>query len=138
MNDNISAPATKADLKELATKADLQKLEQATKADLQKLEQATKADIQKLATKTELKELEQKIEKVYLSQVQADSRLEQKMDKMMDKMDKVYSSVMSAYEKNIFKGEKYDQKALTHAAILSDHTAQITGHETRLRKLEAK
>src|SRR6266851_3385941 len=44
--------ATKADLERLeaATKADLQHLEAATKADLQRLEAATKADLQHLET----------------------------------------------------------------------------------------
>ncbi|MYB76927.1 MAG: hypothetical protein F4X83_07515 [Chloroflexi bacterium] len=56
--------ATKADLQALeqATKADLQALEQATKADLQALEQATRADLaavhEVMATKADLRESE--------------------------------------------------------------------------------
>ena len=120
MSDNKSEPATRTDLNELA---------RTTKADLQELEQ-------KLTDRID--SVEKRLEKVYLSQVQADSRLEQKMDKMIDKMDKVYGSVMSVFEKTLFKGEKYDQKALTHADILSDHTAKLSEHENRPKKLEVK
>ena len=119
MNDNNKS--------ELATKADLKELAQTTKTDLKELEQKLNGKIDSV---------EQRLEKVYLSQVQADSRLEQKMDTMMGKMDKIYSNVMSAYEKTLFKGEKYDQKALTHGGMLSDHTAKLSEHENRITLLE--
>ena len=46
--EGYGALATKADIVDLATKADLQALERATKADLQALERSTKADLQAL------------------------------------------------------------------------------------------
>ena len=56
----------------------------------------------------------------------------------MGKMDKLYSDLMSAFEKTLFKGEKYDQKASTHAVMLMDHTDKLSAHENRITLLEAK
>ena len=124
MNDiNRSAPATKGDLIDGLTG-----LKTELKLDISALDK--KID----SVKTEL---DQKIEKVYSSQIQADARLEHKMDKMMDKMDKLYNNTMSSYEKTVLKGEKYDQKALTHADMLMDHGDKILNHETRINLLEA-
>ncbi len=96
------------------------------------------------SVKTELNEkidsveqrLDQKIEKVYMSQIQADSNLEKKMDIMMGKVDKFHNAIMSAFEITIFKGEKYDQKALTHADMLMEQGEKILNHETRITLLE--
>ena len=51
MGDSRDAPATKADVQELAhtTSVDMQNLAQTTSADIQDLARATKADIQELA-----------------------------------------------------------------------------------------
>ena len=114
MSDNKSEPATKADLKELD----------------QKIEKVYLSQVQADS------KLEQKIEKVYLSQIQSHAQLEQKMDKMMDKMDKLYDNTMSSYEKTVLKGEKYDQKAMTHANILMEQGDKISNHEKRLTLLE--
>ena len=60
LNSNL---ATKADIEALqqATKADIEALQQATKADIKALQQATKADIKALqqATKADIKALRQ-------------------------------------------------------------------------------
>ena len=57
--------ATRADIERLeaGTKAEVQKLESSTKAEIQKLESSTKAEIQKLesSTKTDIQRLEAKI-----------------------------------------------------------------------------
>ena len=56
----------------------------------------------------------------------------------MEKLDKFYSDLMSAFEKTIFKGEKYDQKASTHADMLIGHTDRLANHESRITLLETK
>ncbi|MFA6433142.1 MAG: hypothetical protein WCW52_00455 [Elusimicrobiales bacterium] len=99
---------------------------------------AAKGDLELVKTELNgrINSVEDKLEKVYLSQVQADSKLHKKMDILSAKMDKLYSGLMSAFEKTIFKGEKYDQKAATHADMLTDHTDKLTDHETRIALLE--
>ncbi|MBI4802537.1 MAG: hypothetical protein HY796_08445 [Elusimicrobia bacterium] len=129
-----SKPATKADLKGLEQKISgvddkLQKFALQQAETNSRLEQKIDSVEQKL---------DKKIEKVYLSQIQADSKLENKMDTMMDKVDKVHSNIMSAFEKTIFKGEKYDQKALTHADILMTHEEKISDHERRISSVETR
>jgi len=97
-------------------------------------------ELAKTELRSEMNSIELKlyetIEKAYISQVQADSKLEQKMDKMMAMTEKFHSNLMSAYERTVVKGEMYDQKATTHAGILNGHTAQLADHETRIQKLE--
>ncbi|MBI4803574.1 MAG: hypothetical protein HY796_13730, partial [Elusimicrobia bacterium] len=44
----------------------------------------------------------------------------------------------SSYEKTVLKGEKYDQKAVTHGGILIDHEEKLSNHETRITLLESK
>ena len=132
MNDNNrSEPATKGDLidglaeveTKLTTKIDSVRTE--LKLDIAALDKKIDCVEQRLDQKIDSVEqrLNEKIEKVYSSQIQADARLENKMDKMMDKMDKLYSNTMSSYEKTVLKGEKYDQKALTHADICLLYTS---------------
>ena len=53
-SEGYGALATKADIADMATKADLHVLEQATKADIHALEQATKADLRELELRLRL------------------------------------------------------------------------------------
>lgn len=71
LSESGNSLATKADIADMATKADLQTLradmqtlELALRADMQALEQATKADMQALAqaTKADLRELELRVD----------------------------------------------------------------------------
>jgi len=113
---------SKKDLNQPATKGDLAKVESGFKAEIAAVEQ----------------KLDQKIERVYSSQVQAGSELGRKIDRVSDKMDKLHSDLMSAFEATVVKGEKYDQKAVTHAGILMEHTEKLSDHETRITTLEKK
>ena len=60
----VEAEVFETNLSELATKSDLQRLEQVTKTDFQHLEEATKAGLQRLEqiTKSELQRLEERFE----------------------------------------------------------------------------
>ena len=45
---------------------------------------------------------------------------------------------MGAYEESVVKGQRYDQKTLTHADILMNHEDKLFKHEERISFLEAK
>lgn len=64
LSESGNSLATKADIADMATKADLHALEQATKADLHALEQALRSDMHALeqATKADLRELELRVD----------------------------------------------------------------------------
>ncbi|HBB65865.1 MAG: hypothetical protein A2X28_09845 [Elusimicrobia bacterium GWA2_56_46] len=94
---------------------------------------ATRGDLTELKT-----EFNQKIEKVYTHQLQSGAELKREMETMMLKIEKLFSNTMSAYEKTVIKGHKYDQKADTHADILTAHGEKLRDHENRLALLETK
>lgn len=82
--DDVRDMVTKADIQRLeaATKAEIQALEAATKADIQRLEAATRADIQRLeaATKAEIQELRGEIQRLEATTKAEIQRLDQKID----------------------------------------------------------
>ncbi|KAF0124920.1 MAG: hypothetical protein FD189_2051 [Elusimicrobia bacterium] len=112
---------------------------------------ATKTDLQELATKTELKKLEQKLTgridsvettvkniAVELAKTQADVR-EIKYDmatKMATKDD--ISRIMSAIDAYTAEAISYRNRDALRGRAVMDHTAKLSEHETRLQKLEAK
>ena len=74
--------AIKSGQGDLATKADIQRLEETTKADIQRLEETTKADIQRL------EETIQRLEVKTSADIQRlDEKLEDKMDKLEDRIN---------------------------------------------------
>jgi len=152
MNDNNkSDPATKADLQELATKADLKKLEQATKADLKKLEQATKADLQELAQTTKgdldavkielksditrldggLKDVSGEILKVNFRLDRIEHQLENKVatkddfNRLYNLVDSIAGDIKNYQRQDVLRGDK-----------IMAHDEKINNHESRITLLE--
>lgn len=82
LSESGNSLATKADIADMATKADLQALEQALRADMQALEQSLRADLQALeqATKADLRELELRVDARFDS---VDARLVSLEQRMM-------------------------------------------------------
>lgn len=48
------------------------------------------------------------------------------------------SELLAAFEQSVVKGQMYDQKAVTHGAILRDHEDKLFKHEDRITLLETK
>ena len=130
MNDiNRSEPATKADLKELATKADLQKLEQATKADLQKLGQTTKADL--VIVKIELTETITRLA-VELAKTQADVReIKHDMATKMATKDDI-SRILSAIDTYTAEAISYRNHDTLRGGKIMEHETKLSNHENRI------
>ena len=65
-----------------------------------------------------------------------------KMDRLetniMSELRNVKSELLAAFEQSVVKGRMYDQKAVTHGAILRDHEDKLLKHEDRITFLETK
>ena len=123
MNDiNRSEPATKADLKELATKAGLQKLEQTTKAGL-------------VIVKTELTETITRLA-IELTKTQADVReIKHDMATKMATKDDI-SRILSAIDTHTAEAISYRNHDTLRGGKIMEHEARLSGHENRITLLE--
>ena len=133
---NKSEPATKADLQDLATKADLKALVLTT-TDLKKLELTTKSNLQKLeqTTKADLAAVEIKLS-IAIAKTQADIReIKETIATKLSTKDDI-SRVMSAIDAFAAEASAYRNHDTLRGRAIMDHTVKISEHETRLTLLE--
>lgn len=114
-DNNKSAPATKADLLDLATKADLQNLAQTTKADLADVD--TKLSIAITKAQADIREIKETIE----------TKLSTKDDisRLLNHIDAFAAEALSYRNHDKLRGGK-----------IMEHETKLSDHENRLQKLE--
>ena len=120
-------PATKGDL--AAVKGDLAAVKTELKADFA----AVKTDL--AAVKTELKG-----DIINLSGeiLRINFRMDRLETNLMTELRSFKNELLAAFEQSVVKGRMYDQKAVTHGAILRDHEDKLLKHEDRITLLESK
>lgn len=106
----------KAKGSELASKADLEAVRSELKADLG----ALKATVNKVAAEV----------------VKTQAELREVRQTMATKDD--VGRILNAIDAFAQKGQTYDQKALSHGAIITDHEDRLRDHGRRLTALEIK
>ncbi|MBI4801560.1 MAG: hypothetical protein HY796_03450 [Elusimicrobia bacterium] len=135
-------PATKGDLADAVTglRTELKIEIAAVRSELAAVKTELKGDIADVrselaAVKTELKNdiknLSGEILKIHF-------RMDRLETNMMTELRSFKSELLAAFEQSVVKGEKYDQKAVTHGAILTDHEDKLLNHENRITLLETK
>lgn len=98
-------------------------------------EPATRADLEAVRS-----EINTTISKVAAAVVKTQAEVRELRQTMATKMatkDDV-SRILDAIDAFAQKGQTYDQKALSHGAILADHEDKLRGHGRRLTALETK
>ncbi|HAT71513.1 MAG TPA: hypothetical protein DCS63_01695 [Elusimicrobia bacterium] len=161
-NTNNSEPATKADLKDLATKADIQALKadmqalaqttkadtqalkadmqalaQTTKADMQALAQTTKADMQALAqtTKADLTAVDLKLS-IAIAKTQADVRdIKHHMATKMATKDDI-NRILGAIDTYTAEAISYRNRDTLRGGKIMEHETKLSNHENRITLLE--
>lgn len=116
----------KTDNSQVATKADIQRLEQSTKKDISKLEE----NLKKFATKSELKGVEKSLRSEIL-------RVEEKVENVDEKLDMKFDDVLTKLD-GIAKGL---DDLRTDNEVGAHHTrelrVQVDNHEKRIKHLES-
>mgnify|MGYP001614572381 CR=1 FL=1 len=139
-SDNKSKPATKADLKELATKADLQKLEQTTKADLAVLKNELNQKIdsveQKLSFKIDSVEITVNRLVIDLTKTQTDVRdIKYDMATKLATKDDI-SRIMNHIDAFAAEALSYRNHDTLRGGKIMEHETKLSNHETRISELE--
>lgn len=119
------------DTSEVATKADIDRLEKSTKADIDRLEQLTRSDIKKLekSTKADSKLLRQdilKVEERVENLEEGQVRIETKIDKIAEMLDGFVGRVDDLTTDNEVGAHQTRELRL-----------QVDNHEKRLQSLES-
>jgi septal ring factor EnvC (AmiA/AmiB activator) len=140
MNDNISAPATKADLRELATKTELKELEQKLTGKIDAVEQKLTGKIdaveQKLTGRIDSVETTVKSIAIELAKTQADVReIKHDMATKMATKDDI-SRVLSAIDTYTAEAISYRNRDTLRGGKIMEHETRLTDHENRIALLE--
>ena len=124
---NGSKPATQADIQKLDGRID------EVRTDL-------KADLQAVENR-----LNQKIDRVGAVVIRTQGQMQELGQSLRDEMARQTHQLLAAFEASAAKGAAYDQKALTHGAMLQDHEEKLrdygrslADHRKRISTLEAK
>ncbi|MBI4802916.1 MAG: hypothetical protein HY796_10375 [Elusimicrobia bacterium] len=112
-----------------ATKGDIA----AVRSELADVKAELKSDI--VAVKTELKD---DIKNLSGELLKTNFKMDRLETNMMTELRSFKSELLAAFEQSVVKGRMYDQKAVTHGAILIDHEDKLLKHETRITLLEKK
>lgn len=125
-----------------ATKADIQAVRTELKAEIQTVRTELKADIHTVRTELSAKidstktELNAKIDKVVVEVIKTQAEVRDLRRTMATKDD--VSIILAAIDSFAGKAKSYDQKSVSHGAILTDHEDKLRLHGRRLSSLESK
>ncbi|MBI5597513.1 MAG: hypothetical protein HY928_15595 [Elusimicrobia bacterium] len=131
--------AVKSELKgDIATvkselKSDISAVKSELKGDISAVKSELKGDIS--AVKSELKG---DISKLAAAVVRADAKADRVKAELLAMMERHTSRILDSIDAFAKKGETYDRKAVTHGAMLVEHTDALRDHGRRLTSLEAK
>lgn len=114
-----------------ATKGDIIASETGLRAEIKATESALRSDLEAVEVR-----LDKKIDRVAAELVRTQADVRAIRASMATKDD--VGQILSAIDAFAQMGEAYDRKAVSHGAILNDHTAAIRDHGRRLDSLEAK
>lgn len=125
-----------------ATKGDLEVVRKDLRAEITSVRTELRGEI--AAVRTELRgeiaavrtQLKASINKVAAEVVKTQAELREVRQTMATKDD--VSRILNAIDAFAQKGQSYDQKSLSHGAILTDHEDKLRDHGRRLTTLEAK
>ena len=155
--NNDHQPATKGDLAAVKTelKSDLAAVKTELKGEIADLRSELKGDL--AAVKTELKgdiadvrselkgdlaalktELKDDIKNLSGEILKINFRMDRLETNLMTELRSFKNELLAAFEQSVVKGRMYDQKAVTHGAILRDHEDKLLKHEDRITLLESK
>ena len=150
-----SEPATKADLNELEQRLNAKISSSDKKVDsldekVDSVKTELKADINRLDAKVgqldakvgqldaKVGQLDQTVNTLGIGVAKLHLRVDQSETNIMTGLRDFKSELLAAFEQSVVKGQMYDQKTVTHGAILTDHGDKLLKHETRITLLETK
>jgi len=111
-------------------------------SDNNKSAPATKDDLKDLATKTELKELEQKltgrIDSVAVEVAKTNLRIDRMENNMMETLRSFKSDILSSIDAFAAEALSYRSHDKLRGGKIMEHETKLTDHETRLTSLETK
>jgi len=119
-----SAPATKADLKEVESRLD---------AKIDGVEERLDAKISGVD-----KSLGSRINGIAGELVKTNAKMDRMHEEIMSGLRDFRGELLKAFEDAVVKGKRYEDKALTHADQLQSHEARLQDHEKRLHALEPR
>ncbi|PIU20171.1 MAG: hypothetical protein COT18_03670 [Elusimicrobia bacterium CG08_land_8_20_14_0_20_59_10] len=133
-NERKRQPASKDDL--VAVKTELKKeiadVKTELKSDIAQVRSGLANLDQKVST------LDQKVDTLGIEGAKTQLNLFEFKNDIMTALREFKSELLSAFEESAMKGQKYDQKALTHGDILNGHEDKLLNHENRITLLETK
>ncbi len=132
-DNNKSAPATKDDLKELATKTELKELGQKLTGRIDAVEQKLTDKIDGVEQK-----LTGRIDSVAVEVAKTNLRIDRMENNMMETLRSFKSDILSSIDAFAAEALSYRNHDTLRGRAIMDHDEKLKDHETRLTTLETK